>query len=152
MWVSSNEVDEPGAYYTEWSKSERERQILYINAYIWNLERPYQWSYIQGSKGDTDIKKRLLDSVGEGKGRIIWENRSETGTLSYVKQMTSESSMQEAGHSELVLCNNPEGERKEVEAGFRREGTHVYLWLIHFDVWQKPSQCCKVNYPPIKIS
>ena len=23
-------------------------------------------SYMQGSKGDTDIKKRLLDSVGEG--------------------------------------------------------------------------------------
>ena len=33
IWVSSNEVDEPGAYYTEWSKSERERQILYINTY-----------------------------------------------------------------------------------------------------------------------
>ena len=29
--VSSKEVDEPGAYYTEQSKSER--QILYINAY-----------------------------------------------------------------------------------------------------------------------
>ena len=25
IWVSSNEVDEPRAYYTEWSKSERER-------------------------------------------------------------------------------------------------------------------------------
>ena len=21
---------------------------------------------------------------------------------------------------------------------FKREGTHVYLWLIHTDVWQKP--------------
>ena len=29
-WVSSNEGDEPRAYYTEWSKSEIERQILYI--------------------------------------------------------------------------------------------------------------------------
>ena len=38
IWVNSNEVDEPRAYYTEWSKSEREKQILYINAYIWNLE------------------------------------------------------------------------------------------------------------------
>ena len=27
-WVSSNEMDEPRAYCTEWSKSERERQIL----------------------------------------------------------------------------------------------------------------------------
>ena len=25
IWVSSNEVDEPRAYYTEWSKSEREK-------------------------------------------------------------------------------------------------------------------------------
>ena len=24
IWVSSNEVDDPRAYYTEWSKSERE--------------------------------------------------------------------------------------------------------------------------------
>ena len=38
IWVSSNEVDETGAH-TEWSKSERETPILYINAYIWNLER-----------------------------------------------------------------------------------------------------------------
>ena len=37
--VSSSEVDEPRAYYTERSKSERERQILYINTYIWNLEK-----------------------------------------------------------------------------------------------------------------
>ena len=29
-------------------------------------------------------------------------------------------------------------------------GTHVYLWPIRVDVWQKPSQYC--NYPPIKIT
>ena len=34
IWVSSNEVDETEAYYTEWSKSERKIVILYINAYI----------------------------------------------------------------------------------------------------------------------
>ena len=39
IWVSSNEVDETGAYYTERSKSERKTPIWYINAYIWNLER-----------------------------------------------------------------------------------------------------------------
>ena len=37
-WVSSNVVDEPRAYYTEWSKLETEKQISYINAYTWNLE------------------------------------------------------------------------------------------------------------------
>ena len=31
----------------------------------------------------------------------------------------------------------------EMGEGFRREGTYVHLWLIHVDVWQKPTQCCK---------
>ena len=39
IWVSSNEVDETGAYFTEWSKSERKTPIQYINTYMWNLER-----------------------------------------------------------------------------------------------------------------
>ena len=93
-------MDKPGAYYIEWSKSEREKTntvyILYIlYMYIWNLERRYQWSYIQGKKGDTEVKNRLLDSVGEGEGGMIWENSIETCTSSDVKQMTSVSSMHE---------------------------------------------------------
>ena len=64
--VSSHELDEHRAYYTEWSKSERERQIPYIHIYTWNLERWYQWSYMRDSKGDTDIKNRPLDSAGKG--------------------------------------------------------------------------------------
>ena len=39
IWIGSNKVDETGASYTEWSKSERETAIQYTNAYIWNLER-----------------------------------------------------------------------------------------------------------------
>ena len=33
---------------------------------------------MQDSKRDTDIKNRLLDSVGEGQGGMIWENNIET--------------------------------------------------------------------------
>ena len=109
IWVSSNEVDVPRAYYTDWSKSERERQIMYINIYIWNLERWYWWSYMQGSKGDTDVKNRLLDSVGEGRCGMTWEKSIETCILPYVKQMTSASLMHEAGHPKLVPWGNPEG-------------------------------------------
>ena len=39
IWISSSEVAETGAYYTEWSKPERKTPIQYTNAYIWNLER-----------------------------------------------------------------------------------------------------------------
>ena len=31
-------MDEHRAYYTKWSKSEKEKQSSYINAYIWNLD------------------------------------------------------------------------------------------------------------------
>ena len=72
VWISSNEVDETGAYYTEWSESERETLIQYINAYIWNVEKWWWWPYMQDSKRDTDIKNRLLDSVREGEGGVIW--------------------------------------------------------------------------------
>ena len=40
---------------------------------------------MQDRKRDTDVKNRLLDSVGEGKGGMIWENSIETYILPYVK-------------------------------------------------------------------
>ena len=52
--------------------------IYEINAYMWNIERQYWRSHLQGSKGDTDIKNRLLDTVWEGEGGMIWENSIET--------------------------------------------------------------------------
>ena len=52
MWISSNEVDETGADYTEWNKPERKTPIQYTNAYIWNIERWYWWTYLQGSNVD----------------------------------------------------------------------------------------------------
>ena len=85
IWVSTNEVDETRAYYIEWSKSERKRQLSYINTYAWNLYRRYLQPYMQGSKGDTDVNSRLLDSMGEGEGEMIWENNIETYILPYVK-------------------------------------------------------------------
>ena len=35
---------------------------------------------------------------------------------------------------------------------FKREGTYVYLWLIHADVWQKPTQHCKTIIFHLKIN
>ena len=37
------------------------------------------------SKRDTDVKNRLLDSVGEGEGGMIWENSIKRCVLSYMK-------------------------------------------------------------------
>ena len=54
--------------------------------------------------------------------------------------MTSASSIHKAGHSKLVLWDNPEGLGSGAEDG----GTRVHPWLIHVNVWQKPPQYCKV--------
>ena len=64
---------------------------------------------MQDSKRDTDVENRLLDSVGEGGGWVIWENSTETCILPHAKQMTSAGLMHEAGHSKLVLWDSPEG-------------------------------------------
>jgi len=100
---------------------------------------------MQYSKRDTDVKNRLLDSVGEGKGGMIWENSIETCILPYVKWMTSPSLMHVAGHTKLVHWDNPE--RWDGEgggSGVRDRGTHVHSWLTHVNLWQKPPQYCKV--------
>ena len=40
----------------------------------------------------------------------------------------------------------------EVGGGYKREGTYVYLWLIHVDAWQKPTQYCKAIVLQLKIN
>ena len=57
-------VDEPRACYTEWSKSEREKQISYVNAHMWNLEKWYSWTYFQGRNRDTDLENGLVNLAG----------------------------------------------------------------------------------------
>ena len=38
-------------------KSERGKQIPYINAQMWNLEKWYQWSYLQGRSGECHLSQ-----------------------------------------------------------------------------------------------
>ena len=40
----------------------------------------------------------------------------------------------------------------EVRGRDRKEGTYVYLWLIHVVVWQKPIQYCKATILQLKIN
>ena len=57
--------------------------------------------------------------------------------------------MHEAGHSKPMLWDMPEGwggvGKGEMWVGAVQNGSiFVHLWLIHVDVWQKPSQYYKV--------
>ena len=40
----------------------------------------------------------------------------------------------------------------EMGGRLRREGTCVYPWLIHIDVWQKPTLYCKAIILHLKIN
>ena len=66
-WVICRDVDESRDCHTEWSKSEREKQVLDINAYMWNLEKWYRWTGLQGRNWDTDVENKHMDTK-EGKG------------------------------------------------------------------------------------
>ena len=63
---------------------------------------------MRDSKRDTDVKNRLLDSVGEGEGGMIWENGTETCILSCKKRITSLGSIQNTGCLGLVHGDDPE--------------------------------------------
>ena len=78
-----------------------------------------------------------MNSVGEGEGGKIWENGIETCIVSCMKRVASPVLMHDAGCLGLVYWDDPEGWCGE--GGGRRvqdEERHVYLWWIHFDIWQ----------------
>ena len=80
---------------------------------------------MRDSKRDTDVLNSLLDSVGEGKGGMIWENGIETCILSYVKQITSPGSMHETGCSGLVHWDDPKGWDGEGRGRGIQDGEHM---------------------------
>ena len=99
IWVSPSEVNKLRAYYTEWSKSEREKQISHISAYVWNLEKWYWWTYLQDRNRDASIENRLMDTVGERADVANWESS--------------------------IVCENLEGWK----VGSRREHVYTYGWF-----------------------
>ena len=51
------------------------------------------------------------------------------------------------------ICNNLEGwVGREVGRRLKWEETYVYLWLIHVDILEKPTQYCKAIILQLKIS
>ena len=82
---------------------------------------------MQDSKRDTDVKDSLLDSVGEGKGRMIWENGIETCIISYMKRIASPGSMHDTGCLGLVHWGTTQrdGTVREEGGGFRMGNTCI---------------------------
>ena len=67
--------------------------------------------------------------------------------MEVVKQQMSRVNVNILGISELEWVNGDDPEGWDGEGGGRWGsgwGTHVHLWLIHVNVWQKSLQYCKV--------
>ena len=61
--------------HTAWNKSEREKPILHINSYVWNLGKKwYRWTCLQGRSRDTDLENGPVEIVGERGG---WDDLRE---------------------------------------------------------------------------
>ena len=99
---------------------------------------------MRASKRDADVMDRLLDSVGEGEGGMIWENGIEIRIISYME----ESPVQ-------VRCTIPDawgwctgmtqrdGMGREEGGGFRMGNTCIPV-ADSFQCLAKPIQYCKV--------
>ena len=66
--------------------------------------------------------------MGEGEGRMVWENGIETCILSYVKQIASPGSMHDTGCSGLVHWGDPEGWDGDGGGRGVQDGEHMYTW------------------------
>ena len=71
--------------HTEWSKSDRKRQISYDITYMWNLKKWYKGTYLQNRNGVTDVKNKLMVTKGGKGGEINCEIGIDIYTLLYIK-------------------------------------------------------------------
>ena len=93
--VICRDVDGSRDCHTEWSKSEREKHILCIDAYMWNLEKWYRWTGLHGRNWDTDVENKRTDTKGGkwwgGGGGVgmNWAIGIDMYTLMCIKLMTN---------------------------------------------------------------
>ena len=94
-WVICWDVVRSRVCHTEWSKSEKEKQISYIDSCMWNLEKWYRWTGLQGRSWDTDVENKRIDTKGGkpwwGRNRSVlsWAIGIDMYTLICIKLMTN---------------------------------------------------------------
>ena len=143
IWVSPNEVDEPRAYCTEWSKSERETQILYTHACVWTAVR-WCWSTVCRAAVETQTQRTVSGHSVGGRG---WVNaESSMGTHTHVTQIATGSLLHHtASATQCSVTTERGGMGWEMGGSFKTGETYVYLRLLHVDEQQKPVQYYKAN-------
>ena len=75
--------------------------ISYINAYIWDLEKWFRWSYLQSRNRDIDIEDKGMDTKGWVGGGRKWESGIDIYTLLIlcITYLTNENLVYSTGNS-----------------------------------------------------
>ena len=100
---------------------------------------------MQERKKDTDVYNGLLDSEGEGEGRMIWENGIVTCILSCKNRITSLCPTQDTACLGLVHGDDPERCYGEGGGGGFMFGNACTPMVDSCQRMAKPIQYCKVK-------
>ena len=87
VWKSQKRIDMDGSResHTEWSKPDREWQISYDIAYMWDFIKGHKWTYLRNRNRVTDVGKETYVYQGISWGGINWEIGVDIYTLLYIK-------------------------------------------------------------------
>ena len=137
IWISSDEVDETGAYYPEWSKPERKTPIQFTNTYILEFKKMVMITlYARQQKRHRCIEQSFgLCGRGQGwddLGEWQWNMYNTICEMNHQSRFNAWYRMNGAGAlgwpRGMVL-----GGRGRGGSGW---GTSVHPWWIHVDLWQ----------------
>ena len=108
-------------------------KMLTMTLYARQQKRHRYLKKINNNNNNNNINdnNRLLDSVDESKGGMIWEDITETCISPYMKLFTSPGRMHETGSSGLVPWDKPEGWVWGGCARGFRIGAHGWFTWMH---------------------
>ena len=97
-----------------------------------NLEKWYQWTYLQRKNGDGDVENRLWTQWGEGKSGMDGQSSIDIYIVPCVKEISGEKLLYNTREPSLALCYDPKGWDGGVEGGSRgRWYTYTVMTDLH---------------------
>ena len=120
-WVTCRDLDEPSVHHKEWGKSQREKQISYINTHNWNLEKWYRWIYMLG-------RKRDAENQWGGERGVNWRSSADRDEPPCIKQSSMGAAVQHRTRGAALWW--PSVLRVRGAGGrLQREETCTYGWF-----------------------
>ena len=127
-WVICRDVNGPRVSHTEWGKVEREKQVSYINAYRWNLEK----------RADASIARTSQMAL------VIKNPPANAGDIRDVGLILASGRFAGGGHGnplQYSCLKNPYGQRSLVgESPYSHRVRHDWCNLSHTDLFPEQKQ------------